>query len=110
MSKTADSSVLSVTPCIPGWTTLFLAAHKNNVEVAKLLCNAQANVDLRCVDGKTAISVAVQTGAWCQICCKALHDLFHHLKTTDSNNIGHLGMIVSRDDALLGGKDGKLKI
>ncbi|XP_028398947.1 uncharacterized protein LOC114522461 isoform X2 [Dendronephthya gigantea] len=45
-----------------GWTTLFLAAHKNNVEVAKLLCNAQANVDIRSEDGKTALSIAVQTG------------------------------------------------
>ena len=46
----------------PGWTALFLAAHKNNFEVAQVLCNSQANVDLRCEDGKTAISVAVQTG------------------------------------------------
>ncbi|CAB4002871.1 ankyrin repeat, partial [Paramuricea clavata] len=45
-----------------GWTTLFLAAHKSNVEVAKLLCDSQANVDLKCEDEKTAISVAVQTG------------------------------------------------
>ncbi|XP_028399283.1 uncharacterized protein LOC114522739 [Dendronephthya gigantea] len=45
-----------------GWTSLFLAAHKNNVEVAKCLCIAQANVDARCQDGKTAISIAVQTG------------------------------------------------
>lgn len=47
-----------------GWTTLFLAAHKSNVEVAKLLCDSQANVDLKCEDGKTAISVAVQTGKY----------------------------------------------
>ena len=45
-----------------GWTTLFLAAHKNNVQVAKLLCDSQANVDVRCEDGRSAVSVAVQTG------------------------------------------------
>ena len=46
----------------PGWTTLFLAAHKNNVEVVKLLCQSQADVNKRCEDGKTACSIAVQTG------------------------------------------------
>ena len=45
-----------------GWTALSLAAHKNNAEVAKLLCDSQANVDLRCEDGRTAVAVAVQTG------------------------------------------------
>ena len=45
-----------------GWTTLFLAAHKNNLQVAKLLCDSQANVDIRCEDGRSAVSVAVQTG------------------------------------------------
>lgn len=45
-----------------GWTTLFLAAHKNNLEIVKLLCGSQANVDKRSEDGKTAIAIAVQTG------------------------------------------------
>ena len=45
-----------------GWTALFLAAHKNNTEVTKFLCYSQANVDFRCEDGRTAVSVAVQTG------------------------------------------------
>jgi ankyrin repeat protein len=52
--------------CHTGWTTLFLAAHKNNDEVAKILCYSQANVDIRCEDGKTAVSVAVQTGKYIQ--------------------------------------------
>ncbi|XP_046864470.1 uncharacterized protein LOC124458519 isoform X3 [Xenia sp. Carnegie-2017] len=45
-----------------GWTALFLAAHKNNIKVLKLLCDSQADVDARSVDEQTAIFVAVQTG------------------------------------------------
>lgn len=45
-----------------GWTTLLLAAHKNNVEAVKLLCESQADVNKRCEDGRTAMSVAAKTG------------------------------------------------
>ncbi len=48
--------------CKAGWTPLYTAVHHNNIEVAKLLLNAGADVSIGTVYGKTPLHAAAGQG------------------------------------------------